>query len=112
VALEELVGLEEWVALEDLEEAGPRQSNGSTTLSTGKELPTATLQHGTSILRQTARLWTTGWTTGGMTEAGQALPIGVQEGNRPRCRTERPVERVPEPGAGTTPSAEWTEGGR
>ena len=102
------MGLESLEGLENLEEAAPRQSNGSTTLSTGKGLPTETLQHGTSIPRQTTLVWTTGWTTGGMTSPGQARLIGLEADNRPRRRAECPVERVPEPRAGTTPSAGWT----
>jgi hypothetical protein len=52
--------LESLGVLENLEEAGPRQNNGSTTRSTGKEFPTATQPRATSIPRQTVPAWTTG----------------------------------------------------
>ncbi len=56
----ELEGLESLAGLENLGEAGPRLNNGSTTLNTGKEFPTATQPRATSIPRQTVPAWTTG----------------------------------------------------
>ncbi len=41
-------------------EEGRRLSNGRTTRSIGRGLPTATLPHATSIPPQTAQPWTTG----------------------------------------------------
>ena len=103
------MGLVDQVGLEDLESlAGPRQSNGSTTRSTGKGFPTATQPRATSIPRQTVPAWTTDRTTGGMTSPEQARLIGLQAGNRPRCRTGHQIERVPEPRVGTMPSEGWT----
>jgi hypothetical protein len=115
-SLEDLVVLEDLASPEgpeNLEEAGPRQSNGSITRSTGKEFPTATQHHGTSIPLQTVPAWTTGWTPGGMTSPAQEFPIGLQAGNQARRRTGGcPIELVLEPRAGTMLLEGWIAAGR
>ena len=101
-----------------------RASNGSTTRSTGKGFPTATRGPATSIPRQTVRPWTTVRVTAVTTSRRQAHPIGPPASNRrrahpialaavsrPRCRTERPIDRVPGQRARTMPSADQTAAG-
>ena len=103
---------------------GARASNGSTTRSTGKGFPTGTRGHATSIPRQTVRPWTTVRVTVVTTSRRQAQsdrsagkqpsaghPIALAAVSRHRCRTERPIDRVPGQRVRTTPSAGRTAAG-
>ena len=88
---------------------GERASNGSTTRSTARELPTGTRGRATSILRQTVRPWIAVKVTGVTTSRLQAQPIVPEAGSRPnrieQPRTERPIDRVPGQRVRTMPLA-------